>query len=77
MALSLGFYVTGLVLADHSDSGSFPVARAWLSQMGPSEVGSGRLVGPMNGCLLPRLCRFPSCWWYLVSSAFLTKTSCH
>ena len=61
--LSLGFYVTGLVselsLANHSNSGSFPVASASLSQDGSQQGGfweiggTHELVSPSDLCRLP------------------------
>lgn len=48
-ASSLGFMAVGLVsglsLADHSDSGSFRVAHAWLSQDGCQREGLWEVVG--------------------------------
>ena len=44
--------VSGLSLANHSDSGCFLVARALLIKMDSSEKDSGRLVGHMDWGLL-------------------------
>ena len=74
---ALGFMVTrlvsGLPLASHSDSGSFLVAHALLSQDGFQQGGFQEVVGHV--CFL---WLFPnsSSWWWLVSSMFLTRTSC-
>ena len=52
----LGFMVVGLVsglsLVNHSDSGSFLMARASLSRDGFQQKDSGRLVGHMDWSLL-------------------------
>ena len=78
----VGFMVMGLVsrlsLANHSDSGSFLAASAWLRQEGFQRGGFWE-VGRTY-----RLASPPSFWpflnsssgWQLVSSLFLTRTSC-
>ena len=60
--------VSGLSLANHSDSESFLVVHALLSQGGCQRKEFWEVVG-----------RFPnsSGWWWLISSMFLTRTSCH
>ena len=74
-----GFLVMGLVsglsLANHSDSGSFLVVQALFSQNGFQWGGFWEV---------DRTCdvffwAFPnySCWWWLVSYLFLIRTSCH
>lgn len=55
--------VSGLSLAHHSDSESFPLARASLSQMEPSARVSGSLAGHI---VFP-----PSSFWPLPNSAGL------
>ena len=44
--------VCRLSLSNHSDSGSFLVMHALLSQDGSNEKDSGRLVGHVDWCLL-------------------------
>ena len=77
-----GFMVMGLVsglsLANHSDSASFLVAHASLSQDG-FQWGGFWEVGRTYGLVSPLFFwPFPnsSSLWWLVSSAFLTRTSC-
>ena len=70
--------VSGLSLANHFDSGSFLVARSSLSQDGFQREGFWE-VGRTYGLTSPLFFwPFPnsSSWWWLVSSAFLTGTSC-
>ena len=77
-----GFMVIGLAsglsLANHSDSGSLLVACTSLSQDGFQQEGFWE-VGRTYGLLSP-LSFWPflnsSGWWCLVSSEFLTRTSC-
>jgi len=74
-----GFMVMGLVsglsLAYYSDSGSFLMVHASLSQDGCQQGGvwevRGHAVSPFN------LVQNSSSWWWLVSSLLLTRTSCH
>ena len=72
-----GFMVMGLVsglsLANHSDSESCLVAQPCSAKMDAREKDSGRWSDMW--CLL---WRFPnsSGWWWLISSVFLTRTSC-
>ena len=73
-----GFMVIGLVsrwsLANHSNSESFLVAHASLIKMDASRgiLGNGRTRGVS---FRP----FPdsSGWWWLISSVFLIRISCH
>ena len=60
-------FVSELSLASHSDSESFLVVHALLSQGGCQRKEFWEVVG-----------RFPnsSGWWWLISSMFLTRTSC-
>ena len=64
--------VSGFSLANHSDSGSFLVAHPLLSQDRFRQEGfrevEGHVVSPFPNS---------SCRWWLISSAFLTRTSCH
>ena len=67
--------VSGLPLANHSDSGFFLVARTLLSQdaflrWGFCEIGrtSGVSFWPFPNS---------SGWWWLVSFIFFTRTTCH
>ena len=67
--------VSGLSLANHSDSESFLVVHALFSQDGMLErriLGGGRTCGVS-------FWPFPnsSGWWRLISSISLTRTSCH
>ena len=72
-----GFMVMGLLstlsLTNLSDSESFLVVHALLSQDGCQQriLGGGLTRGVSFG-------PFPnsSCWWWLISSMFLTRTSC-
>ena len=70
----LDFMVTGLVsglsLVNHSNSGSFLVAHCCSVKMNASKEDSGRWSD--TWCLLST---FPG-WWWLLSSVFLTRTSC-
>ena len=76
----LGFMVMGLVsgwsLANHSNSESFLVAHACIAQprwmLARGILGSGRTRGVS---FRP----FPSFsdWWWLISSVFLIRISCH
>ena len=73
----LGFMVMGLVsglsLANHSDSESFLVVYTLLSQDGTSKKDSGRWL---DMCYF--LLTFPELLWLVVAcSTFLTRTSCH
>ena len=64
-----GFMVMGLVsgwsVASHSNSESFLVAHASLSQDGRTRGVSFRPFPKSSG------------WWWLISSIFLTRISCH
>ena len=64
--------VSGLSLANHSDSESFLVAHTLLSQ-DSCQQGFWEVVGYVVSFL-----SFPdsSGWWWLISSVFLTRTSC-
>ena len=71
--------VSGLSLANHSDSGSFLVVRAtsqprWIPVRRIFwEVGrTCGLVSPLSFWPFP----YSSGWWWLVSSVFLTRISC-
>ena len=73
-----GFMVMGLVsglsLANHSDSESFLVAHALLSQDGYQREGVWEVVAlEVSPCDLSKL------FWLVVafSSVFLTRTCCH
>ena len=72
------FMVMGLVsrlfLASHSDSESFLVVHALFSQDGCQWriLGGGRTCGVSFWPFLNS-----SSWWWLISSVFLTRTSCH
>ena len=76
VARSLGFYgdgiVSGLSLANHSDSGSF--LAPWSAKTNASEKDSGRRsdTGVSFWLFLDSFG-----WWWLISSLFFTKTSCH
>ena len=65
--------VAGLSLANHSDSESFLVVHALFSQMDAREKDSGRWSD--MGCFLLTFSNSSS-WWRLISSLFLTGTSC-
>ena len=70
----LGFMVMGLVsglsLANHSDSVSFQVV---LRSMPERRIlGGGRICGVSFWPFLNS-----SSWWWLISPVFLTRTSCH
>ena len=73
-----GFMVMGFIsefsLANHSDSESFLVIHALFSQDGCQWEGFWEVVGHVVSPL-----PFPnsSGWWWLISSVFLTRTSCH
>ena len=69
--------VSGLSLANHSDSGSFLVVLACSANMDSSEEDSGKLVGHMDWHLLSPfdLSQILTVGG-IVSSVFLTKTSC-
>ena len=78
MARVSGFMVMGLAsgwpLADHSDLGSFPVVHTLLSQDGYQREGFWEVVGHVASPFdLPH----SSHWWWLISSVFLARTSCH
>ena len=66
--------VSGLSLASHSDSESFLVVHTWLSQ-------DGSVRGILGGGWTPGVTFWPFlnslCWWQLISSLFLIRTSCH
>ena len=71
-----GFMVMGLVsrlsLANHSDSESFMVVHALFSQDG-CQRGFWEVVGHV---VSPFDLSQTSSWWWLISSVFLTRTSC-
>ena len=71
-----GFMVMGLVsglsLANHSDSESFLVVHALFSQDG-CQRGFWEVVGHV---VSPFDLSQTSSWWWLISSVFLTRTSC-
>ena len=75
-----GFMVIGLVsrlsLANHSDSGSFLVVHASLSQGGFQRGGFWEVGRTCDVSCWPFACSSRSRWWWLVSSIFLTRTSC-
>ena len=79
MARSLGFYGDGIsfrvVLANHSNSESFLVAHALLSQGGCQQEGFWE-GGQTSGVSFRP---FPnsSGWWWLIFSVFLIRISCH
>ena len=77
--------VSGLSLANHSESESFLVVHALFSQDGCQRKGFwdvvGHVVSPFD--LSWRTCGISfwpflnsSSWWRLISSVFLTRTSC-
>ena len=74
-----GFMVMGLVsrlsLASHSNSESFLVVHALFSQDGCQQEGFWEVVGH-NGVSFWTFANY-SDWWRLISSVFLTRTSCH
>ena len=76
MACSLWFYGDGnsfwVVLANHSDSESFLVVQALFSQDG-CQRGFWEVVGHV----VPPFELSWISWWRLISSVFLTRTSCH
>ena len=64
--------VSGLSLANHSDSESFLVVQALFSQNG-CQRGFWEVIGHV---VFPFDLSWTS-WWRLISSVFLTRTSCH
>ena len=68
MAMGL---VSGLSLANHSDSESFLVVHALFSQNG-CQQGFWEVVRHVSFWSFPN----SSSWWWLISSMFLTRTSC-
>ena len=74
-----GFMVMGLVsrlsLANHCDSGSILVVHASLSQGGFQRGGFWEVGRTCDVSCWPFA--YSSRWWWLVSSIFLTRTSCH
>ena len=79
MNCSLRFYGDGisfwLVLANHSDSESFLVVHILVQ---PRWMPQRRILGGGQTCGVS-FWPFPnsSGWWWLISSVFLTRTSCH
>ena len=73
-----GFMMTGLVsglfLANHSDSESCLVLHALFSQ-GGCQRGFWEVVGHVASRF--DLSQTLPSWWWLISSQFLTRTSCH
>ena len=67
--------VSGLSLANCSDSGSFLVTYASLNQDGFQRGGFWEVERHTAISFEPFL--NSSGWWWLVSSVFLTRTSCH
>ena len=65
--------VSGLPLANHSDSESFLVAHTLFSQDGCQREGFWEVVGQV---VSPFDLSHSSGWWRLISSLFLTGTSC-
>ena len=76
-----GFMVMGLVswlsLASHSDSESFLVVHALFSQDGCQREGFWEVVGHVGVSLCSKGYTNSPGWWRLISSMFLTRTSCH
>ena len=66
--------VSGLSLANHSDSESLLVVHALFSQNTCKREGFWEVVGHVVSPFCPFL--NSSCWWWLISSVFLTRTSC-
>ena len=66
--------VSGLSLANHSNSESFLAGTHRSAKMDASERDSGKWMD--TWCVL---LTFPnsSSWWWLISSIFLIRTSCH
>ena len=68
-------FISGLSLDNHSSSGSFLAVRALLSQDGFQQGGFWEgtwTVAPASFCPFSS-----SCWWWVISSVFLTRTSCY
>ena len=74
---ALDFMVMGLVsgwsLANHSGSESFLVVQDLFSRDGCQQEGLWEVVGHVVSLFLSFL--NSPCWWWFISSVFLTRTS--
>ena len=68
--------VSRLSLANHSDSESFLLVHTLFSQDGCQREGFWEVVGQLVSVSFWPF-RNSSGWWRLISSLFLTRTSCH